>query len=85
MSNCPACTKAAESPMSGIYHSSCMECGMRGYARSSLAADALKSRRSHALRAAIEKSHPQAAVEDALALVWKWWRIDHANAEQGKA
>lgn len=78
---CPECTAARVNRHHGIYRADCFDCCMRGFARSTFAADAVTSRSTGALRAALERAHPNVPVADSLQCVWRWWRVDHPSAE----
>ena len=52
---------------------------MRGFARSMLAADAVRTRSTGELRVAIGLAYPGVDIEDALAQIWQWWRRDRED------
>ena len=81
--SCPDCTTAAAARYHGIYRAGCFGCEMRGFARSTLAFDAVQYRTTTALREALAKSHPGVPIEVALAEVWRWWRMDHPTTTEG--
>lgn len=73
---CPSCTTARGNRYSGLYQSGCLSCSLRAFSRSLLAADAVRTRSTAALRDALALAHPQMPIEDALKGVWDWWRSD---------
>ena len=77
---CPACDKARTNRYSGEYRSGCWQCTCRGFARSQLAAEAVKTRDAKPLRAALEKALPNVPQDSAVKTVWEWWRVDHQEA-----
>lgn len=79
---CPDCTEARRNPHSAAYRVGCFGCQMRGFARSRLAFDAVKSRSTADLRAALALSHPNVEPEVALRAIWDWWRHEKALKEQ---
>lgn len=78
---CTDCTAARGNPHHGMYRMGCFGCEMRGFARSTLAFDAVHTRSAEALRKALAKSHPKVPVADALKAVWEWWRTDHETED----
>lgn len=73
---CLSCAEARRNRYSGIYHSGCLGCSLRGFSRSQLASDAVRTRSSAALREALAAAHPNSQVETLLKGVWDWWKSD---------
>lgn len=76
---CAVCERVRANPHLGEYANCCLSCEMRGYARSTLAHDAVKTRSTAAIRDALALSHPNHSAKDLLGTIWDWWRLDHQN------
>ncbi len=74
---CTACDKARAVRFSGEYRNGCFQCVARGFARSTLAAEAVRTRSTAKLREALEKALPTTDKREALNAVWAWWKVDH--------
>ena len=79
---CPSCAAARGNRYSGLYHSGCLSCSLRGFSRSLLAYDAVRTRSTADLRAALALAHPGMPFEEALKGVWDWWRHDHPETQE---
>lgn len=77
---CPACDKARSTRWSGEYRKGCFQCCARGFARSTLAADAVRTRSAKALKEAMAKAQPNVPIDSAMTAAWDWWKFDHAEA-----
>lgn len=76
---CPACETARRNRYSGEYRNGCMGCSLRGFSRSQLASEAVKTRSTAELREALASAHPGTPVETLLKGVWQWWKDDRAQ------
>jgi len=76
VSSCPACAEARRNRYSGHYAAACLGCSLRGFSRSILASDAVRTRDTTELRAAIAAAHPGADAATLLKGVWQWWKDD---------
>ena len=76
---CPACDKARSNRYSGEYRVGCWQCVCRGIARSSIAAEAARTRNPTALEDALAKRLPNVPPESAMKAVRDWWKFDHAE------
>jgi len=77
--SCPACDKARSNRYSGEYRVGCFQCCARGFARSTLAADAVRTRDAEQLKDALAKALPTVPIDSALQAVREWWKFDHAE------
>lgn len=73
---CTVCAEARRNRYSGMYAASCLGCSLRGFSRSQLAADAVKTRNSTELRQAVVTAHPGADPATLMKGVWQWWKDD---------
>lgn len=73
---CSHCARASAGVWFG-YLASCEGCAARAVARSLCAFEAVRTRQSADLRAVLARVLPAVPYEQARALVWDWWRIDH--------
>ncbi len=73
---CAACAEARRNRYSGLYVNGCTGCSLRGFSRSQMASDAVKTRDTSELRAALAAAHPGADVATLLKGVWQWWKDD---------
>jgi len=77
--SCPACAEARRNRYSGEYRNGCLGCSLRGFSRSILAAEAVKTRDSTELRQAVTAAHPGHDAATLLKGVWQWWKDDRAQ------
>lgn len=84
MNDCPECSLARERVWHGVYLVACYGCRARGLARSQWAQQAVVSRKAAELAEAVAAAMPQMPLQEAMTMVWDWWRIDHhAAAAEG--
>lgn len=82
--SCHACDKARSNRYAGEYRMGCQQCVARGFARSTLAADAVRTRSTAELRKALDKALPTMDPRLALQAVREWWKLDHPEQQQDK-
>lgn len=74
---CTACAEARRNRYSGLYFAACLGCSLRAFSRSQLAKEAVSSRNTAELRAALVTAHPGADEATLLKGVWQWWKDEH--------
>lgn len=82
MTPCPDCTDARAKRWHGVYRMGCAGCQARAVARSMAAADAVRDRTTEGLREVLAKAMPKTPADEALRMVWDWWRVDHPKAAE---
>lgn len=79
--DCPECTLARERVWHGVYLVDCYGCRARGIARSQHAARAVATRKASELAEVAEAAMPKLPLQEAMAMVWAWWRRDHPTPQ----
>ena len=77
--SCLSCDKVRANQYSGEYRVGCLQCSLRAFSRSMLAADAVRTRSTADLRAALQLAHPGTPIDAALRGVWAWWQSDRQH------
>ena len=73
---CEHCTKARAGMWCG-YAAKCTGCAARAAARCIVVFEAVRSRDASEMRELLGRVLPGMSYEEARAMVWDWWEVDH--------